>query len=207
MQTAFQPYVTLRNRTFIGLICAQFLAAFNDQCIHASAMFFAIRKHAMSEETAIALMPILFYAPWAIFCTLAGYLADRYSKRNSLVFWKVAEVGITGIALAGFWFGTHGQVWGPWMVLSTVFLMGMHSAFFVPAKYGVMPEILKAEMLSRGNGLLESLSFLAIILGTVLGGVLSTIFHDDREYLIGLTLFVLALIGAAASFLIRRMPA
>src|SRR5581483_6540720 len=74
-------------------------------------------------------------------------------------------------------------------------------------KYGAMPEILKPEMLSRGNGLLESLSFLAIILGTVLGGVLSTIFHDDREYLIGLTLFVLALLGAGASLLIHRMPA
>ena len=51
--------------------------------------------------------------------------------------------------------------------------MGMHSAFFVPAKYGAMPEILQPHMLSRGNGLLESLSFLAIILGTVSGGFLS----------------------------------
>ncbi len=203
----FQPSGNLRSRTFIGLLIAQFLAAFNDQAIHASAMFFALRKQTLNEETAIALMPILFYAPWAIFCTLAGYLADRYSKRNSLIFWKLAEVVITGIALAGFWYGTHGQAWGPWVVLSAVFLMGMHSAFFVPAKYGAMPEILKSEMLSRGNGLLESLSFLAIILGTVLGGVLSTVFHDDREYLIGITLFVLAIVGALASFLIRKMPA
>jgi MFS family permease len=203
----FQPAANLRSRTFIGLLLAQFLAAFNDQAIHASAMFFALRKQTLDEATAIALMPILFYAPWAIFCTLAGYLADRFSKRTALIFWKVAEVGITGIALAGFWYGTHGHAWGPWVVLSTVFLMGLHSAFFVPAKYGVMPEILKAEMLSRGNGLLESLSFLAIILGTVLGGVLSTVFNNDREYLIGVTLLVLAVIGAAASFLIRRMPA
>ena len=52
------------------------------------------------------MMPILFYAPWALFCTLAGYLADRYSKRQALVFWKVAEIGITGVALLGFWLGS-----------------------------------------------------------------------------------------------------
>jgi len=54
---------------------AQFLAAFNDQAIHASSMFFAINQNALSKDFAISLMPILFYAPWALFCTLAGYLA------------------------------------------------------------------------------------------------------------------------------------
>src|SRR5215467_4965391 len=99
----FQPASSLRSRTYIGLIVAQFLAAFNDQCIHASAMFYAIHQGFLTEAQAISLMPILFYAPWAIFCTLAGYLADRFSKRQSLVFWKVAEIGITLVALGGFW--------------------------------------------------------------------------------------------------------
>ena len=67
----------LTSRTFIGLLVAQFLAAFNDQAIHASAMFFAINTQAFTEENAIGLMPILFYAPWAIFGTIAGWLADR----------------------------------------------------------------------------------------------------------------------------------
>src|SRR5437868_5402758 len=98
----FQPSPTLRSRTFIGLIVAQFLAAFNDQAIHAASMFYAIRQGLMTKETAISIMPILFYAPWAIFCTLAGYFADRFSKRDSLVFWKVAEIGITLVALCGF---------------------------------------------------------------------------------------------------------
>jgi MFS family permease len=204
--TAFQPADNLRSRTFLGLLVAQFLAAFNDQAIHASSMFFAINTNALSKDTAISLMPILFYAPWALFCTLAGYLADRYSKWNSLVFWKVAEIAITAIALLGFWLGSHGITFGPYMVLSTVFLMGTHSAFFVPAKYGAMPEILQPHMLSRGNGLLESLSFLAVILGTVLGGVLSQVFRGE-EYYIGLILVGLAVIGALASLLIRRMPA
>jgi MFS family permease len=208
----FQPSETLQSRTYLGLILAQFLAAFNDQAIHASSMFYAIHQDVLTEKAAIALMPILFYAPWAIFCTLAGYLADRFSKRDSLVFWKVAEIGITLVALTGFCLGSlwHGRLGGinigPWIVLSTVFLMGTHSAFFVPAKYGVMPEILQPQLLSRGNGVLECTSFLAVILGTVSGGILSFVFHG-AEYWIGAILVVLALIGAAASLLIQRMPA
>lgn len=205
--SSFQPSGTLANRTFVGLLIAQFLAAFNDQAIHASAMFFAINTQTLTEASAISLMPILFYAPWAIFCTLAGYLADRYSKRATLVFWKFAEIAITAIALMGFWLGSHGEPrLGSGIVLATVFLMGMHSAFFVPAKYGVMPEILQAHLLSRGNGLLESLSFLAVILGTVSGGVLSFLFLR-QEYVIGEILVGLSFLGAAGSLLIRRMPA
>jgi MFS family permease len=198
---------SLVNRTYIGLLIAQFLAAFNDQAIHASAMFFAINTGTLTEASAISLMPILFYAPWAIFCTLAGYLADRFSKRVALVFWKFAEIAICALAFLGFWLGTHGDPHlGSWIVLSTVFMMGTHSAFFVPAKYGIMPEILQAHLLSKGNGLLESLSFLAVILGTVSGGVLSFLFLR-QEYIIGLILLALAVIGALASLLIRRVPA
>jgi MFS family permease len=206
---AFAPADTLRSRTFVGLILAQFLAAFNDQAIHASAMFYAIHRNTLTEANAISLMPVLFYAPWAIFCTLAGYLADHHSKRDSLVFWKIAEVGITLVALLGFLVGTveHSH-WGPWIVLSTVFLMGTHSAFFVPAKYGAMPEILQPHLLSKGNGVLESTSFLAVILGTVAGGVLSdrAVFRGREQY-IGFILVGLAVVGACASLLIRRMPA
>jgi MFS family permease len=203
----FQPADHLHSRTFLSLLVAQFLAAFNDQAIHASAMFFAINTGTLTESRAISLMPILFYAPWAIFCTIAGYLADRYSKRVSLIVWKVVEVAITLLALGGFWLGRAGHpVLGSYVVLSTVFLMGMHSAFFVPAKYGAMPEILTPRMLSKGNGVLESLSFLAVILGTVAGGVLSTVFRGN-EYMIGVILTVLAVVGAVASFAIERIPA
>jgi MFS family permease len=203
---SFQPASSLRSRTFLSLVFAQILAAFNDQAIHASAMFFAIHKHFLTEAQAISWMPILFYAPWALFATLAGYLADRYSKRTSLVFWKWAEVGITFVTLIGFWVGQDHPVLGPALVLSTVFLMGTHSAFFVPAKYGVMPEILEPHLLSRGNGVLESTSFLSVILGTVSGGMLSFYFRGN-ETIIGVILFGLAVVGALASLLIEPMPA
>src|SRR5438874_98781 len=130
-------YSTLLNRTFIGFLIAAFLAAFNDQCIHAAAMFFAIRTETLTPGLAISLMPILFFLPWAIFCTLAAYLSDKYSKRNMMIIWKLSEVVIALIALAGFWLGTHppypgAEHLGAWAVLACVFLMGSHSAFYVP---------------------------------------------------------------------------
>ena len=86
---------------------------------------------------------------------------------------------------------------GVWLVLAMVFMMGTHAAFFSPAKYGAMPEILQPHVLSKGNGVLESSTFLANILGTVSGGLLSFVLHD-REYAIGLILLGLSVVGAAA---------
>lgn len=204
---AFTPADKLTNKTFVGLIIAQFLAGFMDQAIHASAMFYAIHQGALTESEAITLMPILFYAPWAIFCTISGYLADRFSKTNALIIWKFAEVVIACVALYGFYLGSvkHDPL-GAKLVLSCVFLMGTHAAFFAPAKYGAMPEILQPHILSKGNGILESTTFLAAILGTVTGGFLSKIFHG-QEYWIGIVLVVLAIVGSIASMLIAKLPA
>ena len=72
----YQPAENLRNRTFVGLIVAQFLAGFNDQAIHASAMFYAMHTGIMPQETAITLMPVLFYAPWAI-CSMTRFVYEN----------------------------------------------------------------------------------------------------------------------------------
>jgi MFS family permease len=205
---AFQAADSLKNRTFTGLIIAQFLAGFNDQAIHAAAMFYALHQGILTEAQAISLMPILFYAPWAIFSTLSGYLADRFSKTTALRVWKWAEVVISLVLLLGFYLGTvHGMALGAWIVLSTVFMMGTHAAFFAPAKYGAMPEILQPHVLSRGNGILESTTFLAAILGTVTGGLLSSpLMFKGNEVWIGVLLLVLSLVGAFASLMIAYLP-
>jgi MFS family permease len=205
-------YDTLKNKTYLGLLIAEFLAAFNDQCIHASAMFFALRKGVLSDKVAIALMPILFYSPWALFAPLSAYLADKVSKRFSLIFWKVAEVFITALAFVGFCLGVtindpHHALYavGPFTVMACVFLMGTHSTFYVPCKYGSLPELFTVRSLSRANGLVESTTFLAVILGTTAGGFLSNIFYE-REAWIGVILIFLALIGTCTSLFIRTMP-
>jgi MFS family permease len=89
--------------------------------------------------------------------------------------------------------------------MSTVFMMGTHAAFFAPAKYGAMPEILQPHILSRGNGVLESTTFLASILGTVGGGFLFFQFQD-REVWVGLIILALSLAGAASSLMIAYLP-
>jgi MFS family permease len=228
---SFQPSDKLLSRTYLGLIISQFLAAFNDQAIHIVAIFYAVDmviSYAgvrIGENTIISIVTASFILPFALFSTLAGMLADRYSKRSILVFWKVAEVAITGLALFGFLlphlhaFGWVDKgtlaIWSACLVASGVFLMGTHSAFFVPAKYGVMPEILQPTVLSRGNGWLEGTSFVAQILGTSFGAFLygqvkSTTtpsgFQLGHEWVIGAVLFGLACIGALFSFLIERMP-
>ncbi|MCI0685297.1 MAG: MFS transporter [Gemmataceae bacterium] len=201
---AFQPADSLKSRTFWGLIVAQFLAGFNDQAIHVAAMFYAIHQEVLTEAQAISLMPILFYSPWAIFCTAAGYCADRFSKTYAIIIWKAAEVVISVFLIAGFYIGFQDKTWGVIIVMSTVFMMGTHAAFFAPAKYGAMPEILQPHILSRGNGILESTTFLAAILGTVSGGLLIEMFRG-REQWIGWILLLLSAVGAAASLMVAYL--
>jgi len=205
---AFRPAENLVNRTFAGLIVAQFLAGFNDQAIHAAAMFYAMHTKILSQANAITVMPILFYAPWAIFCTIAGYLSDKYSKTATLRIWKASEIVITALMTVGFAVGaTAGsEKLGGWIVMVCVFLMGTHAAFFAPAKYGAMPEVLQPHILSRGNGILESTTFLASIFGTVSGGLLFDFFRNDPKW-IGAILFGLSVIGTAASFMMDKLPA
>lgn len=210
-QPAIPVYQKLLNRTFIGFLIAAFLAAFNDQCIHASAMFFAIRTETLTPGTAITLMPILFFLPWAIFCTLAAYLSDRYSKRTMMIVWKGTEIVIAFIALVGFYLGEHrpfagAEHFGAWAVLSCVFLMGSHSAFYVPNKYGVLPEIFPIHLLSRANGFVEMASFLAVILGATIGGFLSDErFFKGHETYIGLFLLATSTIGFLCALMIAPM--
>src|SRR5438552_2709532 len=105
----FQPTYTLKSRSYLGLIVAQFLAAFNDHAIHSVAIFYAgdilfrfVRLPHIDDKAVISIVTACFISPFLFFSTLAGMLADRYSKRATLVFWKLAEVGMMALALAGF---------------------------------------------------------------------------------------------------------
>lgn len=226
-----QPAATLRSRTFLGLLLAQFTATFNDQAIHIVAIFFATdmlvryaRVGWFDEKTVLSLVTACFITPFLVFSPIAGVLADKFSKRNIIVFWKLAEVVMMSLALLGFGLPHLVTTWSPTqlaavssvLVVSTTLLMGLHSTFFVPAKYGAMPEILHTTVLSRGNGLLEGTSFTAQIFGTSLGGILYVFCRSDispgkiepgREWMIGGLLLVLALIGTLTSFFMQPLAA
>jgi acyl-[acyl-carrier-protein]-phospholipid O-acyltransferase/long-chain-fatty-acid--[acyl-carrier-protein] ligase len=224
---------TLKSRTFIGLLLAQFTATFNDQAIHMVAVFYAVDMlvryvHVphIDEKAVVSLVTACFITPFLLFSSFAGTLGDRFSKRSVIVFWKIAEVGMMGLALVGLLLPHLGSAdgsnlptlatWSAALVIATVFLMGMHSTFFVPAKLGAMPEILHPAELSRGNGILEGTSFTAQILGTSAGGILYALLKGSvssghlvpgREWMIGALLFGLALVGTITALLMRRIPA
>src|SRR5262245_6406172 len=224
---------TLASRTFIGLLLAQFTATFNDQAIHMVAVFYAAdmlvrfaQVPHIDDKAVVSIVTACFITPFLLFSSFAGPLGDRFSKRSVIVFWKVAEVGMMALALLGLGLphlvGVESPnlqtaaIWSAILVIATVFLMGLHSTFFVPAKLGAMPEILHPSILSRGNGILEGTSFTAQILGTSAGGILYSVLKGDvaggrlvmgREWQIGVLLLGLALLGTVTAYLMRPIPA
>jgi acyl-[acyl-carrier-protein]-phospholipid O-acyltransferase/long-chain-fatty-acid--[acyl-carrier-protein] ligase len=147
----------------------------------------------------VALAGALFALPFITFSMFGGWLADRFSKQRVMSGVKVAEVFI--MLFAALALGLHSLP----LELGAVFLMGCHSALFGPSKYGILPEILPLDKLSWGNGILELLTFVGIILGTLSGGILAGRFTAS-PWLSGLLLAALALGGWAASLLIPRVP-
>jgi len=225
---------TLISRTFLGLLLAQFTATFNDQAIHMVAIFYSVDMlvryvqigRGIDDKAVVAIVTACFIAPFLMFSSFAGPLGDRFSKRSVIVFWKWAEVGMMLLAFVGLLLphlvGTNSPRLptlahiSAIMVISTVFLMGMHSTFFVPAKLGAMPEILHPSILSRGNGVLEGTSFAAQIAGTSAGGIFYSLlkgevstgrFQPAWEWTIGAALLTLALVGTLTAILMRPLPA
>jgi acyl-[acyl-carrier-protein]-phospholipid O-acyltransferase / long-chain-fatty-acid--[acyl-carrier-protein] ligase len=190
-------------RGFWALIVTQFQGAFSDNVLKNLVVFVAIfgttmtsaQQHQFGES-----IGALFSLPFILFSMAGGYLADRFSKRSVMLGVKVFELAIMSLVLAGLWTLNHH------ILLACVFLMGTHSAFFGPSKYGSLPELLPERKLSWGNGLLELGTFMAIILGTVAAAVLSQKL-DHRQWISGFILIALAIFGFAACFGITRVPA
>jgi MFS family permease len=111
-----------------------------------------VQLKSIDEKAIVAIVTACFITPFLLFSSYAGMLGDRFSKRSVIVFWKIAEVFMMGLALLGLGLPHFVAsdspslptlaIWSSILVISTVFLMGMHSTFFVPAKLGAMPEIL-----------------------------------------------------------------
>ena len=162
----------LRRRTFGALFWTQFLGAFNDNLLKSALVLLVAYEGGsfwgLGAPQLVPLSGALFILPFFFFSATAGQLADRFCK-SSLVRWvKLAEMGIMGIAVAGF-LGRRID-----LLFAALFLMGCHSSVFGPVKYSILPQLLEADELVGGNALVESGTFLAILLGTIGGGVLMT---------------------------------
>lgn len=189
------------RRGFWCLMATQCQNAFSDNALK-NLVILLVLSQPMSQsdrDNAVALAGALFALPFITFSMFGGWLADRFSKQRVMSGVKLAETFI--MLFAALALGLHSLP----LQLGAVFLMGCHSAFFGPSKYGILPEILPLDKLSWGNGIVELLTFVGIILGTLSGGILAGRF-TDQPWISGLLLAALALAGWATSAFIPKVP-
>ena len=189
--------------TLNALLVTQFLGAFNDNVFKQIVMLMAV----IGAHDYQAVMVIVFALPFVLFSGVAGQISERISKRRMIVLCKVAEIAVMILAVLAFMLGTDGTGVPRLVCLAMVlFLMGTQSAFFGPSKYGVLPELVGPDRLARANGSLSMLTFLAIILGTAVAGVLK-LEYEATLYIPGLICVGIAVLGTAAALRMARLPA
>ncbi len=204
----------LADKSFWGLNVTQFLGAFNDNVFKQLVLLLALPAVAAgaannrASEDIQGWATFVFSIPFVLFSGFAGYLSDRFCKTPIIMLAKVAEIVIMFLGLLAFlYYGTFGMM-GTWTVL---FLMGTHSAFFGPGKYGLLPELFRASDLPRANGLILMATFLAIIFGVVFAGKLFDFLVDNGNasglWIGSLLCIVVAVAGTCTSLLIRRTDA
>jgi acyl-[acyl-carrier-protein]-phospholipid O-acyltransferase/long-chain-fatty-acid--[acyl-carrier-protein] ligase len=190
------------RRGFWCLMATQFQNAFSDNALK-NLVILLVMARGLSEperDTYVALAAALFAAPFILFSMLGGWLADRFSKQRVMSAVKLAEVAI--MLFAAFALSLRSLP----LELTAVFLMGCHSALFGPSKYGILPEVLPHDRLSWGNGILELLTFLGIIFGTVVGAFFAESLAGTPG-LAGVILAVLAVGGWLCSRQVLPVPA
>ena len=204
----------LKDRSFWGLAITQFMGAFNDNLYKQMMLLMALPGVAAAVKGGDrqGWATALFSLPFVLLSSYAGFLSDRYSKSSIIVICKFAEIGITLLAVLAFLFYGDLGDWGTWSVL---LLMGVHSTFFGPGKYGILPELFQKKDAPRANGLILMSTFLAIILGVVLAGVIKDLLvikHPDgtedfsRLWIGSLVCTGVAVIGTVFSMMIRKTP-
>lgn len=185
-------------RAFYLLNATQFLGALNDNIFKLIVIYLLIAvKGPASANTILSLAGAVFVVPFLLFSSGAGVLADKISKRTIIVFTKVLEllIVIYGIFAVRF-------VW-EWGVYAALFLLATQSAIFGPSKYGVIPELVEEKRVSKANGSLTSLTYLAIILGVFFASFLTDI-TDKNFVLVTCFCLVIAVIGLITSLGIKR---
>ncbi|MBS0203339.1 MAG: MFS transporter [Planctomycetes bacterium] len=197
----------------LSLNVTQFCGAANDNILKQVVVFGVAAGGIWAEqlgEGAQAIGSLCLAVPFVLFSGFAGQFSDRYSKRDVCVLVKLWEVVIALLALAGLWLVNL------WLVLGSLILIATQSAFFGPAKYGILPEILEHRMLSRANGTINMFTYIAVILGCAIGGPLYDAYAPDPAkfpnaepvlWLPGLVVLIVGIIGTAAAFGIPRLTA
>jgi len=161
----------LRARRFLPLFSTQFLGAFNDSLFKQAVVLFVtyqLLRDPTKEFQFSSIAQALFILPFFLLSALSGQLADDHDKSRLIRIIKLAEIGIMVVGGAGILLANIP------LMLAAVFAMGVHSTFFGPIKYAILPQHLHKDEVLGGTGLVEAGTYIAILLGTILAGVLAS---------------------------------
>ncbi len=190
----------LKSKRFLPLFTTQFCGAFNDNVFKNALLiwltFGIAGQKNFDPKIIVTFSSALFILPFFLFSALAGQIADKYEKSMLVKIIKVTEVIIMICCFIGFYFtNVH-------LLLFLLFLMGTHSTFFGPLKYSLLPKHLKDNELISGNALIEGGTFLAILLGSIIGGFFINLKNGIE--IISFIIVALALIGFISSCFIPK---
>ncbi len=196
-------FALLGQRRFAPFFWVQFLGAGNDNLFKFAftvMVTYQLQVSWLPASMAGLVIGALFILPFLLFSATSGQLADKYDKRVVIRFVKSLEIAI--MLLAGFGFMQHNVP----VLLSCVFLMGLHSTLFGPVKFAYLPQHLSERELTGGNGMVEMGTFVAILLGQVAGGLLIAIPQIGATYVAAGCLLV-AVLGRVMAQAVPESPA
>ncbi len=197
-------FALLRERRFAPFFWTQFLGAANDNVFKNALVIFVAYRAAtlttLDANTLVNVAAAVFILPFVLLSATAGQLADKFEKSRMIRLIKLFEIGIMCVGLAGFWLASLP------LLFTALTLMGVHSALFGPIKYAILPQQLSPGELTGGNGMVEMGTFVAILLGTIAGGVLVAIDPHGPLFASGVAIAI-ALAGYAVSRAIPLTPA
>ncbi len=184
----------LKNGGYHAFLWTQFLGAFNDNLYQMLVLLAAVGAGASTGK-----VQIVYLLPFLLFSGYSGHLADVFSKRSVLVGVKAFEIAAMAV-------GAYAIISGHFqLMLVVLFMMGLHSTVFSPAKYGIVPEILPDRDLSRGNAILEMTTLMGIVLGTATGAFVFASWKGESGKM-ALIPMGIAVAGFLASLLITKVP-
>ena len=193
----------LLTRRFLPLFITQFLGAFNDNMFKNALVMLITYKLAVqtgaNAQVLVTLAGALFILPYLLFSATAGQIADKYDRARLARFTKLWEILLMGIACVGFYIGNI------YFLLFVLFCMGVQATFFGPIKYVLLPQHLHEDELLAGNAYIEAGTFLAILIGTLSGGLL--VMQEAGIHLISVMVVAVALLGYVSSRYIPAAPA
>lgn len=189
----------LTTRRYLPLFVTQFFNAFNDNVFKNALVIlitYRIVQSLAAEQYYLALTGGIFILPFFLFSATAGQIADKFEKTVIIRWIKFLEIIFMIVGIIGFFKNNLG------ILMTTLFFLGCHSTFFGPIKYSILPEVLHKNELIGGNGLIEAGTFIAILVGQILGGSLILQYHGLA--LIAVALLTIAILGLISCLFIPK---